>query len=209
MRAISSLVVAPVAAASVAALWRGTMARPKSRVSNVRLTGPLAPFADVYTAKLREQAHTPLTIVDQLRQVARLSCWLEGSGLTAAELTGERVDEFLAFQRAGGRDRGSWSRLGLVYLLDVFGRAGDAAAEAPARAGTPTEMVLASFERYLLSERCLSAGTVRGYVRAAVPEPGRLTGMHSPTASAPRMHRPERRRGEGDEHPWMRRDRLG
>ena len=100
------------------------MARPKSRVSNVRLTGPLAPFADAYTAKLREQAHTPLTIVNQLRQVARLSCWLEASGLAAAELTGERVDEFLGFQRAGGHDRGSWSRPGLVCSLDVSGELG-------------------------------------------------------------------------------------
>lgn len=54
-----------------------------------------------------------------------------------------------------------------MCLLDVLGELGVLAAEAPARADTPTEMVLASFERYLLSERGLSPGTVRGYVRHA------------------------------------------
>jgi site-specific recombinase XerD len=116
---------------------------------------------------LREQGYTPLTIVNQLRQVARLSCWLETRGLTAAELTGERVDEFVAFQRAGGRDRGSWSRAGLVCLLEVLAGLGVRAADEPVPAGTPSDVVLESFERYLLVERGLAAGTVRGYVRHA------------------------------------------
>lgn len=70
------------------------MAGPTSRISNVCVMGPLAPFADAYRAKLGEQEYTPLTVVNQLRQLAGLSRWLEtnrvrdgGSfGVTAPDL---------------------------------------------------------------------------------------------------------------------------
>ena len=143
------------------------MARPASRVSRVLMTGPLAPFAVAYGLELTKRGYTPLTTVNQLRQVARLSRWIEAIGLSVGELTGERVDEFLAFQRAGGRHRAAWSRPGLQCLLDVLGGLGALVAEEPARADSPTDALLASFERYLLTERGLAAGTVRGYVRHA------------------------------------------
>lgn len=140
------------------------MARLVSRISRVLMTGPLAPFADVYRVALAERGYTPRTIVNQLRQVARLSRWLEASGLVAAELTGERVDEFLAFQRASGRYRACWSRPGLVCLLEVLRELEVVPAPEPAGAGSPMEVLLACFERYLLAERALAAGTARGYV---------------------------------------------
>jgi len=79
----------------------------------------------------------------------------------------ERVDEFLAFQRAGGRHLAGWSRPGLLCLLEVLRGQGVVPAEEPARAGSPTEVLLGAFERFLLTERGLAAGTVRGYVRHA------------------------------------------
>ena len=128
------------------------------------MTGPLAPFAVVYGLELKKRGYTPLTTVNQLRQMARLSRWVEASGLTVAELTGERIDEFLAFQRAGGRHRSSWSRPGLMCVLDVLGGLGMLVAEEPsAQAVSPTEVLLASFERYLLTERGLAAGGPRVY----------------------------------------------
>ena len=131
------------------------------------MTGPLAPFAGAYALELKQRCYTPLTSVVQLRQVARLSNWLEVRGLGVAELTGERVEEFLAFQRATGRWRAQWSRPGLLCLLDVLQRLGVLAAEEPVQAGSPGDALLASFERYLLTERGLAAGTARGYVRHA------------------------------------------
>ncbi len=131
------------------------------------MTGPLAPFADAYAAELRERGYTPLTTVNGLRQVGRLSRWLEISGLSAADLSSERVERFLVWQRAGGRHRSGWSRPGLACLLDVLRALGVLAAEGPARAGSPTDLLVASFERYLLTERGLAAGTVCGYVRHA------------------------------------------
>lgn len=142
------------------------MTRPASRVSRVLMTGPLAVFADVYAVELRRRGYTPLTTVNQLRQVGRLSGWLAAGGLAAADLSDERVEEFLTWQRAGGRHRGGWSRPGLVCLLEVLRGQGVPAAGAPAPSSA-TDLLVASFERYLLTERGLTVGTVRGYARHA------------------------------------------
>lgn len=143
------------------------MARPTSRVSRVLMTGPLAPFEDAYRVELRGRGYTVQSTVCQLRQVARLSCWLEARGLTTAELSGTRVDEFLVWQRGEGRYRSQWSRPGLRCLLDVLRRLGVLAAEEPAVPSSPTDVLLACFERYLLAERGLAAGTVVLYRRSA------------------------------------------
>lgn len=137
------------------------MGRPVSRVSRMLTAGPLGPFADAYGLDLRNRGSTALTSVNLLRQVARLSRWVEANGLTVGELTSERIEEFLAVQRAGGRHRAGWSRPGLVCLLGALGVLQPVTT---ALAGSPCEVVLASFERYLMGERALTAGTVRGYV---------------------------------------------
>ena len=101
------------------------MARPTSRVSRVLMTGPLAPFADAYAAELRRRGYTPLTAVNELRQVARLSRWLEASGLSVAELSGDAgrgVPGVAACRRAVTARR--WSRPGLLCLLDVLAISG-------------------------------------------------------------------------------------
>jgi integrase/recombinase XerD len=143
------------------------MARPASRVSSVVMTGPLAPFADAYAAELRERGYTRLSTVNELRQVARLSRWLEAGGRGAGELSGELVEEFLDWQRGIGRHRSQWSRPGLVCLQELLRGLGVLPATEPARASSPTDLLLARFERYLLAERGLVAGTVRGYLTHA------------------------------------------
>ena len=143
------------------------MAGPASKVCGVVVAGPLAPFQEAYAAELRARGYTPLTMVNQLRLIARLSCWLEAAGLGAGELSAGLVDEFLVAQRADGWHRAGLSRPGLACLLDVLRAAGALVRETPAVPGSPSAVLLASFERYLLSERGLAAGTVRGYVRHA------------------------------------------
>jgi site-specific recombinase XerD len=51
--------------------------------------------------------------------------------------------------------------------LEVLRGLGVLGPERPAPAGSPTDRLLASFERYLLGERALADGTVRGYVMHA------------------------------------------
>jgi integrase/recombinase XerD len=111
------------------------MARPRTRVSRVLMSGPVAPFADAYRAELLERGYAPLSVVNELRQAARFSRWLEAAGLTVAEVSEARVEEFLEWQRVNWRHRHSWSRPGMRCLLDVLGGLGVLAAEEPARVG--------------------------------------------------------------------------
>lgn len=143
------------------------MAGPSSRVSRVLVSGPLASFVESYSVELRRRGYTERSAVGALRQVGRLSRWLEASGLSAAELTRERVEQFLAWQRDQGRHRCQWSRPGLVCLLEVLDGLGVRRGEVSAQAGSPNDVLLASFERYLVSERGLAAGTIVGYVSHA------------------------------------------
>jgi integrase/recombinase XerD len=143
------------------------VARQGSRVSRVLMTGPLAPFADAYSAELRRRGYTPLSTVNELRQVGRLSRWLEARGCGTGALTSGRIEEFLAWQRAGGRHRAQWSRPGLICLQEVLRGLGVLALEQPEPASSPTGRLLARFERYLRLERGLAAGTVGGYVTHA------------------------------------------
>jgi len=121
------------------------MARPTSRVSRVLMTGPLAPFADAYRMELRGRGYTVRSTVCELRQVARLSCWLAARGLTAAELSSARVDEFLVWQRAEGRYRSHWSRPGLRCLLDVL-RCADLTSSRSPRTARVSERVRTSHQ---------------------------------------------------------------
>lgn len=139
------------------------MARPGSRVSRVLMTGPLAPYADACRAELRGRGYTALSAVNVLRQVGRLSAWLAASGTTAADLSVGRVDEFLEQQRAQGR-RASWSRPGLVCMVEFLRSLDVGGPERPGREASAEELLLGSFGRYLLVERGLAPGTVRGYV---------------------------------------------
>ena len=141
------------------------MAGPASRVSQVVLTGPLASFADAYRVELRARGYTALTTVNEVRQMARFSRWLEARGLTAADVGGERVEEFLSVQRAEGR-------LG-VLATDVDGfarrawRSWGADRSELVPVASPSELLLAAFEGYLVSERALGVATAAGYVRGA------------------------------------------
>ena len=131
------------------------------------MTGPLASFEDAYRVELYRRGYTVRSAVCELRQVARFSRWLEAGGLTVADVSEARVEGFLAWQRAEGRYRSHWSRPGLRCLLDVLRGLGVLAAEGVA-SGSPADVLLARFERYLLAERGLAAGTVALFWRACV-----------------------------------------
>jgi len=132
------------------------------------MTGPLAPFAKDFRRGLAERGYTAWTREHQLRQMARLSAWLEERGLAVAELSPRRVEEFLKVERAGGRHKSDLCRPGLRCLLDVLGGLGVlAGAEDAAHEPSATEVLLASFELHLVAERGLAPRTVVGYVRHA------------------------------------------
>ena len=113
------------------------------------------------------RGYTPLSVVNLLRQVARFSCWLETNGLSAGDVNGERITAFLVFQRDSGLDRSVASRPGLRCLQDVLRGEGVVVAVVSERPLSQREVLVESFERFLLVERGLAVGTVHGYVSHA------------------------------------------
>lgn len=140
------------------------MAGTTSRVSRVLVTGPLGPFANAYRERLEERRYSRLSAVNLQRQVAHLSRWLDGQGLGVEQLDEACIEAFLAFQRARGRES-TLSRPGLSCLIGLLREQGVLRAVSPAP--SPTEELMGSFRRFLLVERGLVPGTVRGYVDRA------------------------------------------
>jgi integrase/recombinase XerD len=138
----------------------------QSRVSNVLVKGPLAPFADAYRRVLEDRGYSALSAVNLQRQVAHLSSWLDARGLGAEHVAEECIQAFLADQRFIGRSPSSLSRPGLVCLLELLGDLGVVSAAVPP-VPSPSEELIEAFRRYLVGERGLAAGTVVNYVDGA------------------------------------------
>lgn len=135
-------------------------------ISKVKVAGPLAPFAARFEARLDELGYTALTTTCAMRSMARLSRWLDAGGMTVADLTGERVEQYLGERRAAGRS-GSSSPRSLAALLGLLGSLDVLPANAPAPPCSAAEALLASFRDYLLIERALAPSTAAAYVDRA------------------------------------------
>lgn len=95
------------------------MGKPSSRVAEVRVEGPLAPYSVGFRDVLRERGYTPLSAVNQMRLMGHLSGWLELGGLSCADLTEHRVIQYLDSRRAAARSQ-YWTRRSLASLLDFL-----------------------------------------------------------------------------------------
>lgn len=138
------------------------MSGPKSKAAAVVVTGPLASFKTAYGAELHELGYTPLGAVKQPRQVARLSRWLELSGMGAADLSEEVLERFLAVRPCLARS----SSPGLAALLAVLRRAG-VAVEAGQGVSSSANDLLDSFRHHLLVERGIGISTADRYIEYA------------------------------------------
>ena len=160
--------------------------------------GPLVSFEDAYREELRRRGCTVRSAVCEVRQVARFSRWLDADGLGVGEVSETSIDEFLAWQRVGGRYRSQRSRPGLWCLLDVLRAVGVVAAETSAVPVSPTDVLVERFECYLVAERGLAAGTVALYsacVRRFVgglPADGKLADVSAADVSAAVLRESER-----------------
>lgn len=142
------------------------MAKTKSRVSSVRVGGPLEALAAGFGGELAELGFTPLSAANQLRVMAHLSRWLEGRGLGPGEFTPGRAGEFLADRRAAGYT--CWcSARGLAPLLGYLRGVGAVPEPAVEAADGPLDVLVKDYERYLLTERGLAASTARRCTRVA------------------------------------------
>jgi site-specific recombinase XerD len=136
-----------------------------TKASPVRVTGPLAEYADGFRAALAGTGYTPLSAANQLRLMAHLSRWLAGEHLVPMELTDERLDAYLAHRRLRGYT--CWlSRRGLRPLVGHLRGVGVVPPPEVALA-TPVEVLLSHYRDFLLQERGLSTRTVAWSERVA------------------------------------------
>lgn len=137
-------------------------------LSGVRVTGPLAPYAQGIAEELTRLGFTLLSARDQLRLAMCLSRWLAASGLDTTALGEGMVDAFLAARRAAGYTAYLTPKA-LGPLLAYLRRIG--AAPQPALPAPPvgSQRLLEEFRRYLLVERGLKVEVARGYVDSVRP----------------------------------------
>jgi integrase/recombinase XerD len=141
------------------------MARPKSKVITVRVTGPLAAYVQQFRSLLAERGFTPLTRVSQLQVMVHLSKWLRAGELDVGDLTSARVDEYLAQRRRDGYSS-FCTRASLTQLLELLARCGAPLVE-PVLPESVTGVLLAGYGRFMREERGLAASTTAAYVLRA------------------------------------------
>ncbi|MGH8898362.1 MAG: tyrosine-type recombinase/integrase [Egibacteraceae bacterium] len=123
----------------------------------LQVTGPLAPFEVAFRAELERAGYASRSSRALVRVMARLSSWLEKTGLQPDVLTGPVVANLrVEFSGLG-------PVLGFLRGIGVVPAAG-AIAEA-----TPVERVLSAFGAWLAAERGLAAESIRCYVNQARP----------------------------------------
>lgn len=130
-----------------------------------RVEGPLAGFAVGYESWLAAKGICRRAIRDRIWQLWYLSEWLEGRGLSAADLDRRCAEEHLAERREAGLvERGSPSSLRwpLEYLREV----GVAPPDTKPPAGA-VDRLLVDYCEYMELERRFAARTVAGCERVA------------------------------------------
>jgi integrase/recombinase XerD len=140
------------------------MSKPKSKVLEVTVRGPLAAVAEDFRASLLAAGYTPLTAVNKLRSLGYLSSWLQARDIEVGDLTEERVQEYLRERRAEGH---VWeiSMRALKPLLELLASRGMLPPAVKVQPTDSLQVLLARFLGYLVEERGLVASTAVGYVR--------------------------------------------
>ena len=130
----------------------------------VRVEGPLALHAPGFRALLEDRGYAKASAAAQLRLLAQLSRWLVDEHLEPEGLTAGRVERFVASRRRAGYV-GLRSARALAPLLGYLRGLGVVPVPVPAR--SPVDDLLRVYHGYLVGERGLAPGTVRGYVDTA------------------------------------------
>ncbi len=128
------------------------------------ITGPLAAFAEGFTAQLTNLGYSVQAIRSHRGLLAHLSQWLAERGLGVRELTQDVAEKFLRTRREAGfvtkvSDRGLQP---LVSYLRELGELSE-----PSLTSSPSEQVVHLFRRYQLEERGLALDVVSNYARVA------------------------------------------
>jgi integrase/recombinase XerD len=133
----------------------------------VRVTGPLAMYADGFRASLSAQGYGTGAADRNLRTLAHVSRWMDDRGLSAGQLDAARLEGFLEARRREGYHH-ALSVRAVMPLVRYLGGLGVVAVPAEATGGADAlGPVVEEYRRYLVSERALTAGVVCKYTRLA------------------------------------------
>jgi integrase/recombinase XerD len=126
----------------------------------VRVSGPLARFADGFRVDLLEQGYSLWGAQEQLYLLAHVSRWMESEGLALAALTPVMLERYFVWRRRQGYGK-SLSRLSLRKLLGYLDGLGVLPTDDAVP--SPVEQLLDTFRRYLLEERGIAASSAKQY----------------------------------------------
>ena len=131
---------------------------------NVRVTGPLAPYALGFKEALARQGYR--SSCAHLGVMSQASRWLSSQELGAEDLSISHVEKFATWRRTAGYVT-NLSIHRVTLLLDYLTSVGVVTPVELVTEKTPLELVMARYTRYLIGERGLSASSVRNYVEMA------------------------------------------
>ena len=130
----------------------------------VRVSGPLAGFADGFRVDLLEQGYSLWGAQEQLYLLAHVSRWMESERLEVAALTPDSLERYFVWRRRQGY-RHSLSPLSLRRLLGYLDGLGVLAPEDAVP--SPVDRLLGEFRDYLLRERGIKASSAAQYLPTA------------------------------------------
>ena len=138
-----------------------------STACGVRVTGPLAMYADGFRADLAAQGYAVEPANRNLRTMAHVSRWMDGQGLPAGQLSIAQLEEFLEARRREGY-RHALSIRAVMPLIGYLRRAGVGGLRLEVTAGSSAlDLMAGEYRRYLVTERALTADVARKYTRLA------------------------------------------
>jgi integrase/recombinase XerD len=137
-------------------------------VHGVRVTGPLAPYAEGLAGELARLGFKPSSARLQMQVAAHLSRWLAQAGLGAAALDGPVTDRYLAARRAAGYTAYLTLRA-LGPLLGCLRRLGVAPEPVWPGPATAAEALQEEYRAWLLGERGVTPAVARGYLDLVRP----------------------------------------
>lgn len=133
-----------------------------TRIPNIRICGPLAPFIGGVWSHLLGQGYSPLTSRNLLRLVSHLSRWLVAAGLRLSDLTRERIEAFFAERRNAGY-RFYITPRSLEPILSYLESEGAVSLPRTEVQRGAVEELLDDYELFLVKERGLRTATLGQY----------------------------------------------
>ena len=135
-----------------------------SAPERVRVSGPLAMFADGFHEHLAEKGYTVRTKRELLQLLAHLSRWMEEQQLEVGALTSAVSEQFILERRRQGY-RSSISLKSPSRVLGYLESVGALPVDEPVL--SPLDELLGAYARYLREERGIGERTVAAYAGIA------------------------------------------